>query len=433
MDKHKIICPECNKEFPRADMEQTKDCHGITFRLVCFSCWKKIMRSKKGYDGEYYDERDENLDYEWQVAMKYYAIAKGVKPGIYTSWDECSKYVNGYRGAIFKSFSSKEAAEQYYKSFHENTLPNDKRYVSSIPIIKYKNTDNCVLCEKPFKQSLAKGGTGVHKSDPCCPLCRKKRKEIKSVVYKGTGRVIKGVTVDDLVYLKRILKVENIFEHLSAHPWDIAKRKFRKERNTALKSLLEQRDSYSKDASIKTIPVYIKEQFGKDKEVISVEGDKRNPVIIYHCKRCDGDYRVHWRHYLKVKGHNCSALISSGEAIVEDYLKEIGLSYKTQRQTLRCVNPDTGFVMPYDFEILGKKLLIEVQGEQHRSFVQCFHVDEAGFEYQKKKDRFKREFAEKNGYRLLELWYENFNDASYKQIINDAINVKQVKKTNNSL
>ena len=65
MDKHKIICPECNKEFPRVDMEYTKDCHGITFRLVCFSCWKKIMRSKKSYDGEYYDERDENLDYEW--------------------------------------------------------------------------------------------------------------------------------------------------------------------------------------------------------------------------------------------------------------------------------------------------------------------------------------------------------------------------------
>lgn len=37
----------------------TKDCHGITYRLVCYNCYKKLM--DKGYDGEYYDASDENL------------------------------------------------------------------------------------------------------------------------------------------------------------------------------------------------------------------------------------------------------------------------------------------------------------------------------------------------------------------------------------
>lgn len=37
----------------------TKDCHGITYRLVCYNCYKKLM--DKGYDGEYYDVSDENL------------------------------------------------------------------------------------------------------------------------------------------------------------------------------------------------------------------------------------------------------------------------------------------------------------------------------------------------------------------------------------
>lgn len=45
------------------EMDFTRDCHGITFRLVCFSCWDKLM--KKGYDGEYYSELDECIDYDY--------------------------------------------------------------------------------------------------------------------------------------------------------------------------------------------------------------------------------------------------------------------------------------------------------------------------------------------------------------------------------
>ncbi len=44
-------------------MNFTKDCHGIPFRLVCFDCYTKLM--EKGYDGEYYDESDECIDYDY--------------------------------------------------------------------------------------------------------------------------------------------------------------------------------------------------------------------------------------------------------------------------------------------------------------------------------------------------------------------------------
>ena len=54
------ICKECEKEVDRHDMEFTRDCHGIRFRLVCYNCWQKIM--ERGYDGEYYDERDEQIE-----------------------------------------------------------------------------------------------------------------------------------------------------------------------------------------------------------------------------------------------------------------------------------------------------------------------------------------------------------------------------------
>lgn len=56
-------CPCCGKDVTREEMLFTRDCHGITFRLVCFGCYEKLMA--KGYDGQYYDEADECLDEDY--------------------------------------------------------------------------------------------------------------------------------------------------------------------------------------------------------------------------------------------------------------------------------------------------------------------------------------------------------------------------------
>ena len=44
--------------------------------------------------------------------MKYYAVYKGKSgaPKIFTSWDECKKEVIGYKGAIYKSFTTEKEA-----------------------------------------------------------------------------------------------------------------------------------------------------------------------------------------------------------------------------------------------------------------------------------------------------------------------------------
>ena len=44
--------------------EMTYDCHGIPFRTVCCECADKIYEAK-GYDGEYYTEIDECIDYDY--------------------------------------------------------------------------------------------------------------------------------------------------------------------------------------------------------------------------------------------------------------------------------------------------------------------------------------------------------------------------------
>lgn len=44
---------------------------------------------------------------------KYYAVAKGKVPGIYTIWSECEAQVKNFKGARFKSFRTKDLALKY--------------------------------------------------------------------------------------------------------------------------------------------------------------------------------------------------------------------------------------------------------------------------------------------------------------------------------
>lgn len=44
---------------------------------------------------------------------KYYAVKKGRKTGIFMTWDECEKQVKGFSGAIYKSFTNKEDADDF--------------------------------------------------------------------------------------------------------------------------------------------------------------------------------------------------------------------------------------------------------------------------------------------------------------------------------
>lgn len=46
----------------------------------------------------------------------FYAVKKGVCPGIYKSWEECQRNVTGFSGAEFKGFKTLEEAEEYMGS-----------------------------------------------------------------------------------------------------------------------------------------------------------------------------------------------------------------------------------------------------------------------------------------------------------------------------
>ena len=44
--------------------------------------------------------------------QKFYTVWEGRKKGVYDSWDECKKQVEGVQGAKYKAFESKSEAEK---------------------------------------------------------------------------------------------------------------------------------------------------------------------------------------------------------------------------------------------------------------------------------------------------------------------------------
>ena len=58
--------------------------------------------------------------------MSYYVVHKGIKPGIYNTWDECKINVQKFKGAIFKKFSNIHDAKYFLKNgFSENIKYED--------------------------------------------------------------------------------------------------------------------------------------------------------------------------------------------------------------------------------------------------------------------------------------------------------------------
>src|SRR5699024_4670964 len=77
------------------------------------------------------------------MAKKFYAVRKGKKTGIFTSWDECKQQVHGYPGADYKGFANKEEAETYLHGSYSgktNDSPSESEVVAYVDGSFYKET-----------------------------------------------------------------------------------------------------------------------------------------------------------------------------------------------------------------------------------------------------------------------------------------------------
>lgn len=60
------------------------------------------------------------------MASKFYAVRKGVTPGIYQSWAECKAMVTGFSGAEYKSFPTLQEAQGYMNMGAGQTMSGEQ-------------------------------------------------------------------------------------------------------------------------------------------------------------------------------------------------------------------------------------------------------------------------------------------------------------------
>lgn len=91
---------------------------------------------------------------------KFYAVKIGRKPGIYLTWDECKQQVDKFKGAVYKSFNSKDEAKVF---LDEKKIKFDSgliAYVDGSYNIKTKEYGfGCVIIEgqQVIKEMYGKG------------------------------------------------------------------------------------------------------------------------------------------------------------------------------------------------------------------------------------------------------------------------------------
>jgi predicted nucleic acid-binding Zn-ribbon protein len=149
-------------------------------------------------------------------------------------------------------------------------------------------------------------------------------------------------------------------------------------------------------------------------ELISEYKGQKNKIWC-KCKKCGYEWRTFPTTLLGRHGcPNCS--LSKGEEEISIYLDGNNIKYETQKrfENLKGVG---GNLLSYDFYIPSLNLLIEYQGEQHKKPIDYFGGIET-FERQKIHDKLKREYAIKNNYIFLEIWYYEDLKKKLEQTLN---------------
>lgn len=331
------------------------------------------------------------------MSKKYYVLTfKKWISKVCTTENKVNKLLTKHPKATINEFNSLKEASQFIES--KNTNQNNNK-------IK-----KCVICGKP-----------LNKKGWYCLKCINQSKKVSDFIVEKY-HLLEPIYKSTFARIAQLYPNESdIFDFIYENPSVVLDyfhmSKYEKQ---------NLRDGYKNDKNelylldLNNVPKYISNYFldNEDKELIDISGDEKNPIIKCKCKRCNNEFILSFQSLDSTSFHQCDAILSKGEYLVKKYLQDKGVDFLTQFKTLKCVNPKTNNILPYDFELPTKKIIIEVQGDQHIKYTSYFHRDIDAFEYQKYKDSIKKDFALKNGYTYIEIFYKDINNGNYKKILN---------------
>ena len=102
---------------------------------------------------------------------KFYVVWSGLNPGIYHSWDDCQAQIKGVKGAVYKSFDSKEEAERAYASpayeYVKKTHPNPPQQVAPSNSPKGENSNSATTESPLFGRGLGEAAYALAVDAAC--------------------------------------------------------------------------------------------------------------------------------------------------------------------------------------------------------------------------------------------------------------------------
>uniref|UniRef100_A0A6C0EL83 Ribonuclease H n=1 Tax=viral metagenome TaxID=1070528 RepID=A0A6C0EL83_9ZZZZ len=129
-----------------------------------------------------------------------YSVYKGYKPGIYNSWDECKKQINGYSGAKFKKFDNILDAKEFLKHGETNVSHIDKYIKNEQGENPPSNNGICVYTDGGCYGNgniISYGGYGIYFGDNDS---------------RNVSKLIKGSCTNNICELNAILEVLDILK-----------------------------------------------------------------------------------------------------------------------------------------------------------------------------------------------------------------------------
>ena len=83
---------------------------------------------------------------------KFYVVWKGRQTGVFTSWEDCKAQTNGFDGAVFKSFETRELAEEAFNQSSYQYVGKNKKHISSL------SKEELALIGEPIEDAIAVDG-----------------------------------------------------------------------------------------------------------------------------------------------------------------------------------------------------------------------------------------------------------------------------------
>lgn len=132
---------------------------------------------------------------------------------------------------------------------------------------------------------------------------------------------------------------------------------------------------------------------------------------------CGNKFTANYSKFLsgQFRCNNCATKKSKYEVVFEEFLKNNNINYIYQYRISSCKYKKP---LPFDFLLTDKRILVEIQGEQHYAPIQfrCHTKEESEIIFQKQqiRDKIKEDFCKDKDIPLLIISYKEILDNSFK-------------------